>query len=166
MADWKSCLPPAAAQELSVFRFRSTRNPEGPVCGASLPHSCEVDGRIENSRPVFPLIVYPTVCALDAKPTWADSPVATRFVQAHSFNEMNAELANKKCRACEESAQALKGDALARLKQQLGDNWKVIDEHHLEKEYSFKNFKEALDFTNRVGAIAEQEGHHPDISLG
>ncbi len=45
------------------------------------------------------------------------------------------------------------------------EGWKVIDDHHLEKEFPFRNFKEALDFTNRVGAIAEQEGHHPDILL-
>lgn len=79
---------------------------------------------------------------------------------------MNAELANKKCRPCSEGTPPLKGDALENFQQQLGDHWKLIDEHHLEKEYSFKNFKEALDFTNRVGAIAEQEGHHPDIFLG
>lgn len=40
-----------------------------------------------------------------------------------------------------------------------------MDEHHLEKEYRFRNFQEALDFTNKVGAIAQEEGHHPDIYL-
>lgn len=79
---------------------------------------------------------------------------------------MKTELTNKKCRACNESQEPLKGEAIKKLQHDLGDNWNVVDEHHLEKEYSFKNFKEALDFTNRVGAIAEQEGHHPDIFLG
>jgi 4a-hydroxytetrahydrobiopterin dehydratase len=51
------------------------------------------------------------------------------------------------------------------LRRQLGEGWKVVDEHHLAKDYSFKDFKEALDFTNRVGALAEEEGHHPDIHL-
>lgn len=45
----------------------------------------------------------------------------------------------------------MKGDAIATLQRELGDNWKVINEHHLEKEYSFKDFQGALDFTNRVG---------------
>lgn len=59
----------------------------------------------------------------------------------------------------------LKGQALEPLLQQLGKGWHIVDEHHLEKEYSFKNFQEALDFTNSIGAIAEKEGHHPDIFL-
>jgi len=41
----------------------------------------------------------------------------------------------------------------------------VVDEHHLEKEYRFKDFRTALDFTNRVGELAESQGHHPDIHL-
>lgn len=79
---------------------------------------------------------------------------------------MNKELAKRNCRPCNESLAPLKGEAINKLQHDLDDNWKVVGEHHLEKEYSFKNFKEALDFTNRVGAIAEHEGHHPDIFLG
>ena len=48
---------------------------------------------------------------------------------------------------------------------QLDEGWNVINEHHLEKEYRFKNFKKALEFTNIVGKIAEEEGHHPDLYL-
>ena len=59
----------------------------------------------------------------------------------------------------------MRGESLHALLQQLQGGWKIIDEHHLEKEYTFKNFQEALAFTNKVGAIAEQEGHHPDIHL-
>jgi len=47
----------------------------------------------------------------------------------------------------------------------LGGGWKIVAEHHLEKEFSFKNFREALDFTNRIGALAEAQGHHPDLYL-
>jgi len=78
---------------------------------------------------------------------------------------MNAELTAGKCKPCSKSTPPLKGQALEDLQQQLGADWKVVENHHLEKEYSFRNFKQALDFTNRVGAIAEQEGHHPDIYL-
>jgi 4a-hydroxytetrahydrobiopterin dehydratase len=41
----------------------------------------------------------------------------------------------------------------------------VVDGHHLRKSYKFKNFQDALAFVNRVGAVAEAEGHHPDISF-
>lgn len=47
----------------------------------------------------------------------------------------------------------------------LSDGWQIIAEHHLERTYTFPDFKQALDFTNRVGAFAEQDGHHPDIHL-
>ena len=57
------------------------------------------------------------------------------------------------------------GEELAALQAQLGNGWQVIDGHHLEKEYSFKNFAEALAFTNKVGALAEEIFHHPDIFL-
>ena len=43
--------------------------------------------------------------------------------------------------------------------------WQVVDGHHLEKTYRFADFGEALAFTNRIGAVAERQGHHPDIHL-
>ena len=52
------------------------------------------------------------------------------------------------------------------LLTELGDEWEVIDTHHLEKTILLKNFAEALTLTNQVGSIAEKEGHHPDIELG
>ena len=51
------------------------------------------------------------------------------------------------------------------MHDKLGPDWKVVAEHHLEREYKFKDFKEALQFTNRVGELAEKENHHPDIHL-
>ena len=75
------------------------------------------------------------------------------------------DLAQKHCIACKEGTPSLKGKELQTLSAQLKEGWKIIDEHHLEKEFHFKNFREALDFTNRIGAIAEKEGHHPDLFL-
>lgn len=75
------------------------------------------------------------------------------------------DLSKKKCTLCSKKQPPLKGEELKSLFGELAPGWKLIDEHHLEKEYRFKNFQEALDFTNKVGAIAEQEGHHPDIYL-
>lgn len=75
------------------------------------------------------------------------------------------DLASKSCAPCRGGVQPLQGEALADLLARLGNGWQLIDQHHLEKEYRFRNFREALDFTNRVGELAEQQGHHPDIHL-
>ena len=74
-----------------------------------------------------------------------------------------ATLADRECVPCKGGIPPLKGPALAVLAAQLGGGWNVVAEHHLEKEFSFKNFREALDFTNRIGALAEAQGHHPDL---
>ena len=74
------------------------------------------------------------------------------------------ELAEKNCVPCRGGVPALQGQELAALARQLPD-WKVIDEHHLARTFKFKNFRHALDFVNRVGELAEQQGHHPDIFL-
>lgn len=79
---------------------------------------------------------------------------------------MRNELAIKECIPCKGGIPPLKGEALAALVEQLGGDWSLIDEHHLEKEFRFKNFREALSFTNRVGELAENQKHHPDICLG
>jgi 4a-hydroxytetrahydrobiopterin dehydratase len=74
-------------------------------------------------------------------------------------------LAEKECVPCKGGVPSLKGEALQKVSHELNGGWKVINEHHLEKEYKFKNFREALDFTNKVGELAESQGHHPDIYL-
>lgn len=74
-------------------------------------------------------------------------------------------LADKKCIPCKGGIPPLKGKTLREVQKKLGGSWKIADEHHLEKEFSFENFKAALDFTNRVGELAEAENHHPDIYL-
>ncbi len=74
-------------------------------------------------------------------------------------------LAGEKCVPCRGGVPALKGDDLRALQDELGGGWRVVNDHHLEKEYTFPDFAQALAFTNAVGAIAEEEGHHPDIHL-
>ena len=76
-----------------------------------------------------------------------------------------SDLAKKTCISCKGGVPPLKGEKLDDLLEKLKNNWKIIKEHHLEKEYSFKNFKEALDFTIKVGELAENQGHHPDVFL-
>ena len=75
------------------------------------------------------------------------------------------DLASKQCVPCRGGVPPLKGADLQALLRELNNGWRVIDEHHLEKEYPFKNFREALDFTVRVGELAEAQKHHPDIYL-
>jgi 4a-hydroxytetrahydrobiopterin dehydratase len=74
-------------------------------------------------------------------------------------------LADKKCTACQGGIPPLEGMELKTYSSQLEAGWHVVHEHHLEKEFHFNDFKEALAFTNKVGELAEQEEHHPDIQL-
>jgi 4a-hydroxytetrahydrobiopterin dehydratase len=74
------------------------------------------------------------------------------------------ELSEKKCVPCQGGVPALKADEIAPLKKQLPD-WEVVDHHHITRNYSFSDFVSALEFVNKVGDLAEQEAHHPDIYL-
>lgn len=74
------------------------------------------------------------------------------------------DLARKQCVPCKGGVPPLQGAELDALASQLS-GWTVAGTHHLEKEYKFKNFRQALDFTNKVGELAEQQGHHPDVHL-
>lgn len=76
-----------------------------------------------------------------------------------------SDLAKKECIPCKEGLPPLKQRELTVLLDRIGGGWRVLDEHHLEKEYRFKDFRTALAFTNRVGELAEAQGHHPDINL-
>ena len=62
----------------------------------------------------------------------------------------------------------LRGSDLKALHEQLGGDaggWRVVREHHLEKDYRFPNFVDALAYVNQVGAMAEEQNHHPDLLL-
>lgn len=74
-------------------------------------------------------------------------------------------LADQKCVPCKGETPPLSGDRLHRMKNELGGHWKIVNEHHLEKEFVFADFKNALAFTNKIGDLAEKEGHHPDLHL-
>jgi 4a-hydroxytetrahydrobiopterin dehydratase len=76
-----------------------------------------------------------------------------------------SELAAMECVPCKGGVPPLQGKEIEELQTRLGGDWRVEREHHLEKEFTFKDFREALDFTNRIGEIAEQQGHHPNICL-
>jgi 4a-hydroxytetrahydrobiopterin dehydratase len=73
-------------------------------------------------------------------------------------------LADRRCVPCRGGVPPLKGAELQKYAQQLSD-WKVVDEHHIFKTFIFPDFAKALDFVNRAGAVAEEQGHHPDLLL-
>lgn len=79
--------------------------------------------------------------------------------------ESFASLAARACAPVKPGTPALRGEALDGLAAALGRGWKVAEGKRLEKSFAFKDFKQALDFTNRVGALAEAQDHHPDIAL-
>lgn len=77
---------------------------------------------------------------------------------------MASELAKKHCVPCVGGVPPLAPDKIAELLGQI-DGWHVVDGHHLEKEYRFPDFLQALAAVNRIGALAEEQGHHPDLYL-
>jgi len=77
---------------------------------------------------------------------------------------MTESLADKKCVPCRGGVPPLKGAEVEKLLQAV-PRWTVTKDHHIHREFKFPDFQQALDFVNRVGALAEEEGHHPDILL-
>ena len=76
-----------------------------------------------------------------------------------------SELAKQQCVPCRGGVPPLIGQDLAALQGKLGGGWRVVEKHHLEKVYKFDDFRQALDFTVRVGEMAEEQDHHPDLYL-
>jgi len=77
---------------------------------------------------------------------------------------MTSELASKTCVPCRGGVPPVTGQELAALQKQV-EGWNVIQEHHIVKTFSFPDFRQALAFVNKVGELAEEQGHHPDICL-
>jgi 4a-hydroxytetrahydrobiopterin dehydratase len=80
----------------------------------------------------------------------------------------SSDLADRTCIPCRGGVPPLRGKDLSDLHRLLTDpaQWSIVDEHHIVRAYKFPDFKSALAFVNKVGAIAEEQGHHPDILLG
>jgi len=74
-------------------------------------------------------------------------------------------LSARECVPCRGGVPPLEGEEIQKLLKEL-DGWEVVNEHHLKKRYKFGDFGESLAFVNRVGELAEQQGHHPDICFG
>ena len=76
-----------------------------------------------------------------------------------------SELASRQCTPCKSGVSPLSAQEIEPLLSQLESGWAVVDHHHLARTYAFKNFAQALAFVNRVGEMAEEQGHHPDLYL-
>lgn len=79
---------------------------------------------------------------------------------------MSEKLSSEICVPCSIDTPPMAGEILYKLLNDLHSDWILIDELSLERVFKFKNFKLALNFVNKVGELAEGEGHHPDIELG
>lgn len=74
-------------------------------------------------------------------------------------------LAGRECVPCRGGVPPLKGEGITKLQSEI-EGWEVVNEHHLRKEYKFKDFKETQAFVDRVCHLAEEQRHHPDICFG
>jgi 4a-hydroxytetrahydrobiopterin dehydratase len=76
-------------------------------------------------------------------------------------------LEEKTCVPCRGGVPPLKGTELSQIHKQLPEwaHWAVVNEHHITRKFTFPDFKQALAFVNRIGLVAEEQGHHPDILL-
>lgn len=79
---------------------------------------------------------------------------------------MSSRLSQQQCVPCRGGVPPLQGEELRALETELGSGWRVVDDHHLEKEFTFPDFVSALAYVNRVGDLAEEQNHHPDLALG
>lgn len=78
------------------------------------------------------------------------------------------DLTHQKCVPCEGGTKPMTMDQAKPYLEEVKD-WEVVNQNGVDtirREFKFKDFKEALAFLNKIGAIAEEEGHHPDIELG
>jgi 4a-hydroxytetrahydrobiopterin dehydratase len=76
-----------------------------------------------------------------------------------------SELSQKECVPCRGGVPPLPPEEQEALLGHLEAGWELVEQHHLRREFRFANFVEALRFTNAVGELAEEQGHHPDIHL-
>lgn len=78
---------------------------------------------------------------------------------------MSEPLSRRKCEPCHSGTASLGESEQTAYFRELHPRWQVEQGHHLAAHFSFADFREGLEFVNRVGELAEAEGHHPEITL-
>ena len=75
-------------------------------------------------------------------------------------------LASRTCVPCRGGVPPLPAEAAGTLLKELNGEWRIAEGKRLEREFRFKNFRRAMSFTQAVGAVAEEQQHHPDLCVG
>lgn len=75
------------------------------------------------------------------------------------------DLTNKKCVPCEGGVPPFTPEEVETYQKEIDPEWNVLEGKRLERRYKFKNFKEAMQFVNKVAEVAEEQQHHPDIKI-
>jgi 4a-hydroxytetrahydrobiopterin dehydratase len=78
----------------------------------------------------------------------------------------NSGLADKQCVPCRGGVPALRPDVQKELLRELDTGWRTVDGHHLERDFTFRNFRQAMELANEVARIAEEQRHHPELHVG
>ena len=81
------------------------------------------------------------------------------------MNKFNECLLNKKCQPCQGRVPPLPSEEVERLLEELGEKWALNTAGHLYKEYDFSDFMGPMNLANKIAALAEREGHHPDLTI-
>jgi|GEM_PF-33751 len=84
---------------------------------------------------------------------------------ARSQPPIRSELSKQNCEPCRGGMSTVDEQRASVLLGQIQPGWRIIDGHHLRKELTFPDFRSALAFVNEIGRVAEEEGHHPDLTL-
>ena len=75
-------------------------------------------------------------------------------------------LSDMECVSCKGGVPPLSEEESSAFLSQIHDDWAVVENHHLTRTWSFQDFASALEFTNQLGEICEQQNHHADFELG
>ena len=78
---------------------------------------------------------------------------------------MENDLSKKKCVPCEGGTPPLTKEEIGQFQNKINNSWELIEGDKIEREWKFEDFKETIEFVNKVADISEEEGHHPDISV-
>lgn len=74
-------------------------------------------------------------------------------------------LKEKKCVPCEKGVSPMNDDQIKKNIREVSIGWKVVESKKIFKEFPFPNFKQGMEFANKVAQIANEENHHPDICI-
>lgn len=74
-------------------------------------------------------------------------------------------LANRTCEPCQGGIPPLTREEFEPMLKEIDSTWEVIDDKKLRRTYDFPTFMDSISFVNKVAAVAEEEGHHPDIQI-